>query len=162
LWGTWQHLWWNFPLLCYDAIEAPRVWSNDDRYISKASLLSYPLLWCHRCSKCMIKWWSTYLWGLSSLLSSVLCLDHCLMFTGLFWGGGLWSTCLPVLITVVVLLLLVLPLLVLVLVLVILVLLLILLYFLHLLEQGTECHEHQRLHPDAPWMMSSHPMESKN
>jgi hypothetical protein len=33
---------------------------------------SSPLLWCHRSSKCMIKRWSTYFWGLSSLFSSLL------------------------------------------------------------------------------------------
>jgi hypothetical protein len=43
LWGTWQYLWWNSPLLCYDAVEAPSVWSNDDRHIYEASLLSSPL-----------------------------------------------------------------------------------------------------------------------
>jgi hypothetical protein len=39
-------------LLCYDAIDALSLWSNDDRHISEASLLSSPLyfvliiVWC--------------------------------------------------------------------------------------------------------------------
>ena len=80
----------------------------------------------------------------SRLLLQVLLLQVLLLLLVLLQVLLLLLVLLPVLVLLLVLLvLLLLPL-------VLLLLLLILLFFLHLLKQGMKCHEHQRVHPDAP------------
>jgi hypothetical protein len=111
------------------------------------SPFSVMMLWC---SKYLIKWWSTCFRGPFLTFSFLSSPPFSLLLSPLF---SLFLSTLLLLRVLLVLLLL--PL-------VLLLLLLILLYFLHLLEQGTKCHEHQWVHPDAPWMMSNHPMERKN